>query len=891
MLVVTAALVLGGLPASASGAAQVGAVPLAATTASAAATASVGTTGSAAPATFDETPVTILAPAAGGRRAAAAPGAIAADQAEGADRVRTAEVPVVGRQSLGVTWADPAVAVDVEVRTRTGSVWSDWVELGDEATTPDAGTAESARTLRGGTSSVWIGGSDAVQLSFPATGTPADVRLALVGTGPVDATAGAGGARTATADDVSADTSTSDTASSVIAAAVAGPPLFTRAQWGAAPQACAFDVASTLVAAVVHHTAGPNSYNSVAEAMAQIRNDQRYHQQGRGWCDMGYNFLVDKWGNIYEGRAESSFRPVIGVHAGGFNTRTVGISMLGDYSSIPPSAGVQESVARLIAWRLSAYHRDPASTTTYTTLGGENSRYAAGTTLALPVVLGHRDVAFTACPGQLGYNTLGWLRARARQIIGASLVNPAPTVTSSVARGTPVDVQAGALGDLDWALTVTDARTGVLVSRTTGVAASGAILAARWDGRGPGGVVGAGPYRLALEATDRATGTPVVPWSMNLEVTGSQNPPTVSPVPLGSDLRFVPITPQRIADTRTSVTSLGPASRMDVAVTGVAGIPADAKAVALNLTGVHATSRTHLRAWPAGQAMPPSSVLNTDPGRTVAAHVVAGVGGEGKISVYNDTGSIHVAVDVSGYYVASGGTGFQTLATPARLLDTRLSGPRLQSGGTRTVPVAGVAGVPSDAQAVVVNITSVAASAAGYLAAVPKGTSPTASTVNHRPGGDATNRATVTLAGGALDIRDVGGSADVVVDLVGWYAPGSGAAFTPIEPERAFDTRASGGALGAGQTRDFAVGTAAGVPAGAVGIVLNVTATQQTAWATYLTAWSGSVPRPPTSDLNTGGGRDESNLTVVRPSSGGAIRVYNNLGSTHLVGDVFGYFR
>jgi hypothetical protein len=321
-------------------------------------------------------------------------------------------------------------------------------------------------------------------------------------------------------------------------------------------------------------------------------------------------------------------------------------------------------------------------------------------------------------------------------------------------------------------------------------------------------------------------------------------------------------------------------------------VPANAKAVALNLTAVHATSRTHLRAWPAGETMPASSVLNTDPARTVAAHVVVGVGGEGKVSVYNDTGSLHVAVDVSGYYVSSGGAGFHTLVTPARLLDTRTSGPRLRSNQTRTVPVAGVGGVPADAQAVVVNVTSVAADAAGYLVAVPHGsTAISASTVNHRPGGDATNRSTVTLAGGALDVLDVGGSADVVVDVVGWYGPGAGAAFTPIAPVRAFDTRTAGGPLTAGEARDFPVGAAAGVPAGSVGVVLNITATQQTAWATYLTAWNGSGSRPATSDLNTGGGRDESNLAVVRPSSSGVVRVYNNLGSTHLVGDVFGYFR
>src|SRR5665647_2868216 len=109
------------------------------------------------------------------------------------------------------------------------------------------------------------------------------------------------------------------------------PTIITREQWGARPQVCTPDVATThgLIGAVVHHTAGSNGYSTIAEAMQQIRGDQAYHIDGRGWCDIGYNFVVDKWGNIYEGRANSLTRPVIGVHAGGFNTGTVGVSMLG----------------------------------------------------------------------------------------------------------------------------------------------------------------------------------------------------------------------------------------------------------------------------------------------------------------------------------------------------------------------------------------------------------------------------------------------------------------------------------------------------------------------------------------------------------------------------------
>jgi hypothetical protein len=106
---------------------------------------------------------------------------------------------------------------------------------------------------------------------------------------------------------------------------------------------------------------------------------------------------------------------VIGVHAGGFNTGTVGVAMLGTFSTVSPPAATLESVARIIGYRLGAYGRNPSGMMTYYTSGGENSSVPAGTTVSLPVVFGHRDVAYTACPGNLGYAQLGWIRARAQQ--------------------------------------------------------------------------------------------------------------------------------------------------------------------------------------------------------------------------------------------------------------------------------------------------------------------------------------------------------------------------------------------------------------------------------------------------------------------------------------------
>ena len=168
------------------------------------------------------------------------------------------------------------------------------------------------------------------------------------------------------------------------------------------------DVASKLVGAVLHHTAGSNDYSTVAQAEAQIRGDQAYHFS-LGWCDIGYNFIVDKWGNIYEGRANSMSQAVIGVHAGGFNTGTVGVAMLGTYDAAP-SAATQQAVAQIIGYRLAAYGVDGRGSMSYTTGVGENSKFK-NQTVTLPRIFGHRDVAYTACPGNGGYAALPNIRA------------------------------------------------------------------------------------------------------------------------------------------------------------------------------------------------------------------------------------------------------------------------------------------------------------------------------------------------------------------------------------------------------------------------------------------------------------------------------------------------
>ena len=128
-----------------------------------------------------------------------------------------------------------------------------------------------------------------------------------------------------------------------------------------------------------------------------MRAVQTYHVKSNGWNDIGYNFLVDPFGQIFEGRGGGMTRNVIGAHAEGFNTGSVGIAVLGSYGSTAPTKAAKDALARLIAWRLDLAHVDPTSSLTWTSQGGP--KYPAGTAALIKAVNGHGDVGATACPG------------------------------------------------------------------------------------------------------------------------------------------------------------------------------------------------------------------------------------------------------------------------------------------------------------------------------------------------------------------------------------------------------------------------------------------------------------------------------------------------------------
>lgn len=375
---------------------------------------------------------------------------------------------------------------------------------------------------------------------------------------------------------------------------------------------------------------------------------------------------------------------------------------------------------------------------------------------------------------------------------------------------------------------------------------------------------------------------------------------------------------------------IGPAGTLTIDVCAGAGAGCALTAVAVNVTATGATESSFLTVYPTGVSLPTASNLNYTPGDTVANLVEVAVGTNGTITLYNRAGSVDVVVDLEGTMAggntSSGSPRLYTPVAPQRICDTRPDQPgvvtnqcnngglgaTLGSNGTLNVQITGQGGIPSTGvSAVVLNVTATDTSASGFLTAWPTGNpQPSASNVNWAAGQTVPNRVIVPVGyNGQVSVYNFSGTADVVIDVNGWYGDGTGTSstgstFTGITPTRICDTRAdqpgvatnqcngggTGLALGSGQTMTIQVASTGGaVPAGATGVVVNVAVTGTTA-ASFLTVWPSDVTRPTVSDLNWAAGETVPNLVVVKLSSSGQITVFNNSGSTDVIVDVVGYY-
>jgi Glycosyl hydrolases family 43 len=370
--------------------------------------------------------------------------------------------------------------------------------------------------------------------------------------------------------------------------------------------------------------------------------------------------------------------------------------------------------------------------------------------------------------------------------------------------------------------------------------------------------------------------------------------PAISAGPGG----LVATAPVRALDTRETGRCVGEQAQT-ITMRSRNSVPADAAAVALNVTVTEPTASGFLTVWPTGSPRPSTSNLNFEGGQTIANMVTVKVGGNGSIKFASNLGCPHVIVDIAGYY--RGGTpaggGFVGI-TPVRALDTRGERPCVSSE-PRTLMIAGPRGIPSTASSVVLNVTVTEPTATGFLTVWPAGRSrPNSSNLNFLPGQTVPNMVTVKVGdNGSIELVSNQGCPQVIVDIAGYYRTGSPTAggFVGLSPRRALDTRISGPCVSS-EGRSITLAGRFGIPQsadpgipGTSAVALTVTVTDGTAPG-FLTVWPSGGSQPTASNVNFVPGRTTPNMVIVSVGAGGAITLRTNQGCPQVIVDIAGYF-
>jgi uncharacterized protein with LGFP repeats len=277
------------------------------------------------------------------------------------------------------------------------------------------------------------------------------------------------------------------------------PGIIPRSGWGAqeGKRRCEPDYADSLEMAYVHHTVNSNSYGR-ARVDDLIRGIYAYHVDGRKFCDIAYNFLIDRFGRIWEGRYGGMDQPVIGAHAMGFNTGSTGIAALGTFTTQRPPRKMLQAYKRLLAWRLDVAHVRPTGKAVMESAGGPNQKFDKGEEVTLPVIAGHRDTGFTTCPGARLYRKVPSIRKAAEGRGLPKIWNPVQAPASTTYGSVSVRYTATLSQPMSWTLDVTD-QFGASVRHLAG---QGAAVNVTWDGKRDDGVTPAAPgtYTVTLRA-------------------------------------------------------------------------------------------------------------------------------------------------------------------------------------------------------------------------------------------------------------------------------------------------------------------------------------------------------------------------------------------------------
>jgi hypothetical protein len=779
--------------------------------------------------------------------------------AERMPAVLTGQISTGEYRMLGVSWrgAGPEAdsAVVVSARTRTDGAWTDWFEV---PVNIDTGT-EPSPNGRFGAEPYWVGDSDGVQVRVDTVGgaRPTDVRADLIEPGTSDADAAI----------------TGTWSGSSAAASTNRPPIVTRAQWGAdeSLRDKRLENNATVKVAFVHHTAGSNNY-SRSESPAVVRGLYSYYVNTLGYGDMGYNFLVDKYGTIYEGRAGSITKPVRSAATGGFNRDSLSIVALGNFETARATDALVAGIAKVAAYRLSRFFRDPFGRQTLKAEVG-SSRYSAGEKVSFKVISGHRDAGFTACPGDHLYRRLPDIRRLAARYMGSSLIGPRVS-DHSVPLGHDVDlrVRAGVMQRQNWTLTVRERCGNEVVRRLSGTATPTRPINALWRGRDDQGkAVAPGRYRLTL--TSGGDGTSAWPFHTTVAIGTGGNAAAATrsslPSPAGG---YVPLRTHALLSTSTGrgigrPLILGAGRRLDVPVLGHAGVPSSGvTAVALSVEASCASQRTGIFVGPASVTGPGARVVSVGANATARGFALVRVGPGGSVRFQNNKGNVALRASVVGY-VSDDGKGGSL--TPVRR--TRLPASPLGLTTTpQTVDIAGRAGVPDEARAVVLVVRRGSPSKVGSVWAWPESAKKPSAPVWQRPVG-APNVSEVVVPLGATGRLRVASdrSGPVSLEVAGYVASRLGRGLHQEVPRALLG---DGVKIARGDSRIVSVAGRAGVPKDAQSVVVAVSGSAPKAGG-RLTVWPRGSRPPHTSDVSVAGGRGSESVVVVGLGHRGDLRL------------------
>jgi len=803
-------------------------------------------------------------------RSESAPRSLSRTLAASRPLVLTPELPTASFQTLAVTWlpvSGPAAQprLTVSARYHHASGWSSWISLGGSMGDTASG-AEARGVVRAGTEPYYTGPADGVQVRVDSNRRssvlPAGLRVDLIDPG----TSAADAAVTAAPPVSSASAAATD------------PHIITRAQWGAneSMRQQVMPHTQTYKVAFVHHTAGINNYTA-AEGPAIVRGLYSYYVNSLGYADIGYNFLVDKYGAIYVGRYGSMDGTPRQAATGGFNLDTMAVAAMGNFSAAPAPTAMVQSIGRVIGYRLAKLHRNPVG---YRWLVAEDGsyKYQVGQHVRFNVISGHRQASATACPGDNLFHKLPAIRKAAKAWMGANLVEPRASGVVTQQGTTPdVSVRAGVLETQSWQLQISNACTGQVVRTFRGSATPSTPIAVSWGGMASTKAA-APPGRYRLYLTSGNASSRSVPWARTVVI--GQTPamrslPATMPTPAAGT--FVSLPPTLLASTSTGVGVLGPqlmgpGSRVGIAVLGQAGVPASGvSALLVAVTPSCASRPTTITAFPGRVAGSGEPVVSTAPGLAARGEAVVPVGPNGGIALRNAAGSVAVSVHVLGYWKTTGGAGVVPV-TPQRIAQAVDATP---SGVTE--PVAGVGSIPAGAQGVVITVRARTGNQASKVTVWPAGQpKPRFANVLLDPGSRGSGRVFVPLSsGGAIAVAGNSATTRVALDADAYWSNTASTALHPVTPTPVLAPMR----LSAASSVRVRVAGVAGVPTtGVRAVVLALSAHNATA-QTALTVWPNRATKPVLPDVVVGSRHMSDGLVVVPVGAFGMVRLATETGT------------